>query len=132
MRDVLENRVLLGLAEHVRRCPARHLRDLLHVHRHRPGRVQYPGIVILEPERHHVVHAVALAMHDGAVDPLVSELPQELVGDQIEPVAVVPVGLEQLLEGGPVVEIEVRVRLGLVVLVRLELRPGVDPPREFA
>ena len=113
---------LFVLAEDLDRDPAADVRHARHPAHHRAGGIDHPGIVaILEPERDHVVLAVGAAVDDGAVDlaGIEAEVAQQVVGEQLEPVAVVAVGPEGLGRGGPAIDGAV----GDVVLLGLQLDP---------
>ena len=86
------------------------------------GSITQGSFGVLEPERDHVVLPVGRPHDDGAEHLVVAEaeLAQEVEGEQLEPVAVVAVVLERLLERGPVIDGAV----GDVVVARLLLDPG--------
>ena len=89
---------------------------------------------IFEPESHHVVPAISLAPDDGAIDTVSreTELGEQSVGNQIQAVAIVPVSLQQFLEGRPVILAGVSIVLDAIVTAGFPLCPAVDFFREVA
>jgi hypothetical protein len=104
---------------------------LRHAGDHRAGRIDHPRIpALLEPERDHVVLSIGRTQHDGAEDFLFGEagVPQEVIREQFEAVAVVAIVGERLLERRPVIVGPV----GHVVTLRLVLHPSGDRFRRLA